>query len=197
MKAKLFTAAVAGVFFFAACKNAPSEQTMKDMESFEQSWTKMSKDAEVLKADLQSSLDNCAKACEKNAAVSTEGMKANVKGELENCMKFCANDKTTFDDLKKAWEAEGATWMQADSSFKALKEKIAKNTITDEEAVKTLNELKTKLEDGNKGIEDWTGKISEAKNTCMKDMATVEACCKKMEEESSKDPKNCHMNANR
>ena len=189
MKAKLFTVAAAGVFFFAACKNAPSEQTMKDMETFEKSWMEMGGKAEVLKADLQTSLDNCAKACEKNAAVSFEGVKENVKAEIESNIKYCANDKTNFDDLKKAWEAEGSAWMQVDSSFKALKDKVAKNTITDEEAVKALNELKAKLESGNKGLEDWTGKINEAKTSCMKNIATVEACCKQLEVEKAEDPK--------
>ena len=185
MKAKLFTVAVASTLFFAACKHAPTEQTMKDIAAFETKWTEMSTKATGLGTDLQTAFDACNKTCEQTAAVATEGLKEEAKTTFDAAVSGCKADKTTFEELKKNWDAEGATWAEVQTQFTDLKEKATKGTITNDEATKLLAELNTKLDAGNKGLDEWAAKVTAAKETCTKNCTTVSECCKKIEEEAA------------
>lgn len=190
MKTKLFTIALAaGMLSFNACKNEPNPEVLTAVAGIGTTWTDMSSKAQTIQADLEASVAKCAETCGKHANMSMDGVPADLQAKCTEAMTACKNDMTALEGLKTEWAAMSPQWGEVETKFNEFKEKVTKGEVSGDEATKTIEEFKTKMAEGTKGLEDWSAKLAAAKETCTKNEEACNSAMKMVEEAAAKAPK--------
>jgi hypothetical protein len=192
MKTKILMAClVAGTMALTSCTKKVDEKTIADINTFGTEWTTLGEKATAWSQELNTTLESA-----KTFAGKQQEMMNNMGGKMakdpamktsmENSVKMANEDVTKFETMSNEWTAFKTTWDETTASYTAWKDKVTKGEVNPADAMKGLEDFKTKMADAQTKIDSWQKTYAEAKSSCDKNMAACDEMMKTME---SKMPK--------
>lgn len=175
----LFTLAIAGSMFLAACGGGkPDEAALAEMTAFEGNWMAAVESMKAGAGEIKMTCDMSKSATD--SACNGE-CKKDMKGECDSIKGGCKAIQENLDAMGAAAaekiaaaDADGKAWAE-------WKEKVMKGEVKAEDFKKGMEDWNMKISEINASVTEWKSKAEEAKTNCMANCEKMKSCCETKE----------------
>ena len=180
MKSKLILLSmVAGALSFTSCNKGVSEETKTSMATFEAAWQETGNAATNWSADLTSEYNKCKVHCDNQTAKMNEMMPKMkdeaMKSKLTEMDNADHANMTAMEGMMKDWENFKIDWEKNSADYSAWKDNVNKGEVSNDEAVHSMTDWQSKLDNAKNQISTWNTAYSSTKEKTEKDMANCDA----------------------
>lgn len=182
MKTKVFFAFVmAAAFGLTSCTQKIDEKTIGEIQQFGTEWTSLGEKATAWSQELQTSAEQAKTfANQQNELVAASATMKDeaTKTKIAEVAKMANEDASKFDGMLNEWNAFKATWDETTTQYSEWNDKVTKGEIKPADAIKGLNDFKTKMSDAQARMDSWSNTYAEVKSSCDQNMAIADEMAK-------------------
>lgn len=184
MKTKaLLAVVVAGAMTFAACNKKVDEKMMGEINQFGTDWTAMGEKVVQVGTNMTETCQHAKDVAMKHTEMMNGMMNTKDEGmktKMQEMMKMSNDNVAGCDGMMNEYNAFKTTWDENTTAFMTWSGKVSHGEVTPDDAVKGLNDWKTKMTEVQQKMDNWNTAMNTMKESTDKNTATMDEMSKTM-----------------